>query len=324
VSRHGVSWTERCVYLVALLVTGDVWPAQPTPTSAARDVVAMIDAGTLAALPHRLSEGATHSLSMDALLLDAADIRSTYGSSIRIEPIVDVGDWGAINVVAEHGEWELTVELTEAGQIDHLKMEPAVVRSPPLGLPFRGKWRVGAAGRDRARNHHVDFPPQRRAADLSAVDAAGNQHRGDGTRNEDYFGHGQEILAMADGVVLVAVDGVHENVPGERQEYFTPGNMVFLAHGDGFHSKYSHLIPGSVTVKPGDRVRRGQVLGLCGNSGRSTQPHLHVQGQDQPWTLDAWGIELMFENVGWQWSATARPQLAPEYTFRNGQILWSE
>ena len=317
-SRRGVGSTERCVTLTLLLLTGDVWPRQPTPSSTAREIVAMVDAGNLDPLSHRLSEAASHSLPIDQLHARAADVRAKYGPSIDIEPIYERSDGDVFEVVAEQGNWELTLELTGDGAIDHLAIEPAVMRSPPLGLPFRGEWQVSSAGRRRAENRH-GTPAQRRAADILAVDASGKTYRGAGDRNEDYFGYGQDIVAMADGVVVVAVDGVHENTPGQREEWFFAGNMVLVEHGEDLYAMYAHLIPGTVAVEAGDEVHRGQLLGSCGNSGRSTAPHLHVHGQDKPLVPGAWGIELMFEHV--QRVRYDKRTLIPTYVLRKGDII---
>jgi len=83
-------------------------------------------------------------------------------------------------------------------------------------------------------------------------------------------------------------------VPGELNPYFATGNLVVLRHAGEVYSAYAHLVPGSLKVKVGDRVRRGQVLGACGNSGNSSEPHLHVQVQDGPRFEASWGLEAVF------------------------------
>jgi murein DD-endopeptidase MepM/ murein hydrolase activator NlpD len=320
--KRGLTGTERCIWLMLLFITGDVRPRTPHPESTAEAVVAMVDAGDLSGLPDRLSVAASHELSMERLQAQATKMRDTYGAPQRIYAIVELSEGGTFGVVAERGEWQLSLMLTDEGKIDELSLEPKVARSALLGLPVTGEWSVSNGGRTRRQNRHIRVPNQRRAADLSIVDASSKKHRGDGTRNEDYFAYGRDIVAMADGEVVIVVDGVHENAtPGKRSHEFGPGNMVLLEHPDGLHTLYAHLIPGSIAVEVGDRVRRGQLLGHCGNSGRSSAPHLHVHGQDGP-LWNALGVELVFEKV-WKRRGTGKPKLVHEYEFNQRDIISS-
>jgi hypothetical protein len=317
--ERGLTGKERCIWFVLLLVTGDVRPRTPSPEASAEAIVAMVDAGDLSGLPSLLSVAASHELSIERLQAQTTKMHETYGPTQRVYELVELGEGGTFGVVAERGEWQLFFMLTDQGKIAELSIEPEVVRSAPLGLPVTGEWYVGAGGRTHLQNYHVRHLNQRRAADLIVVDESVRSHSGDGTRNEDYFAYGRDIIAMADGVVVIAVDGVHENTPGELAHDFGPGNMVLLEHPDGLYTFYAHLIPGSVAVALGERVRRGQLLGHCGNSGRSSEPHLHVHGQDGP-LWDAWGVELVFENV-WKHIATTEPKLVHEYEFTRRDII---
>lgn len=123
--------------------------------------------------------------------------------------------------------------------------------------------------------------------------------------NPSYFGYGQEVLAVADGVIATAVDGMPDNVPGHVPplDLFAPvcticGNHVVLKLAQGQFATYMHLQPSSLRVATGDRVRRGQVLGQVGNSGESLQPHLHfhvttepgMTGQGLPYLIERFSI----------------------------------
>ncbi len=148
-----------------------------------------------------------------------------------------------------------------------------------LRLPFSGAWKVFWGGRTIALNQHAASRGQRFAYDLVIV-RGGVTHAGDGTRNSDYFDYGQTIVAPGDGVVVSVVDGIAENVPGVMDPNHAPGNSVMIDHGDGEYSLLAHMIPGSLRVKEGDHVKAGQELGKCGNSGNSSEPHLHYHLQD--------------------------------------------
>lgn len=115
--------------------------------------------------------------------------------------------------------------------------------------------------------------------------ADGATFSGDALDTRSYHAYGEQVLAVADGRVISARDGIPENVP--RHEGFRPavplsmetlaGNTITLDVGGGQFAYYMHLQPGSLRVKAGDRVRRGQVLARIGNSGDSREPHLHFE-----------------------------------------------
>jgi murein DD-endopeptidase MepM/ murein hydrolase activator NlpD len=120
--------------------------------------------------------------------------------------------------------------------------------------------------------------------------------RGDEKDNKNYRAYGEEALAVADGTVTETKDGIPENVPGEKSRAVPVtletigGNHVIIDLGNGVFAFYAHLQPGSLRVRVGDSVKRGQVLGLVGNSGNSTEPHLHFDLCDRSSTLACEGI----------------------------------
>jgi len=136
-----------------------------------------------------------------------------------------------------------------------------------LRLPFDGTWTV-SQGYHGAESHHGYAAY---ALDFVKVDAQGGGHARSGERLRDWYGFGAEVLATADGVVVRAVDRFADNrVLGKA----TKTNTVILEHTESEWSEYVHLQRGSVRVRVGQRVKRGQVLARCGNSGAET-PHLH-------------------------------------------------
>jgi murein DD-endopeptidase MepM/ murein hydrolase activator NlpD len=129
------------------------------------------------------------------------------------------------------------------------------------------------------------------------VNKDGETQSGDGKANEDYFAFGREVLAPADGVVTDAIDGVRDNIPGSMNPYSALGNAVIIEHREREVSVLAHLKLGSIKVKVGDKVKKGQVIALCGNSGNSSQPHLHYHLQNTPIIQDGIGIKCYFQKV---------------------------
>lgn len=158
-----------------------------------------------------------------------------------------------------------------------------------LRLPFDAPtgegaaWYVGWGGRAPEQNYHVVAPDQRFAYDFLVVRPDGEgrfaTHRGSGTTNEDYHCFGLPVLAPAAGRVTVALDSVADNVPGQTNRAVVPGNHVVIDHGEGEFSLLAHLRRGSVRVAAGDTVGAGRQVGECGNSGNSSEAHVHYHLQ---------------------------------------------
>ena len=140
--------------------------------------------------------------------------------------------------------------------------------------------------------------PERFAIDWVKLDDSGRLFTGDVSKLESYAYYGAPIHAAADGVVVNLYDETDEQVPGADAKGITMenigGNMLVVDIGDGAFAFYAHLQRGSLKVKLGDRVTTGQVIGLLGNTGNSTAPHLHFHIMDGPSPLDANGLPFVF------------------------------
>jgi murein DD-endopeptidase len=121
----------------------------------------------------------------------------------------------------------------------------------------------------------------------------------DKAKNANWYGFGTPVLAVADAVVSAAHDGVPENEPSDQRAVpitleTVGGNYLILDLGAGRYAFYAHLQPGSARVKVGDKVHRGQVLALLGNTGNSDAPHLHFHIADANSPLGAEGLPYAF------------------------------
>jgi hypothetical protein len=189
--------------------------------------------------------------------------------------------------------------------VRHLR---AVVRRPALTefldyethttlhLPFTGAWYVYWGGRTAAQNYHVIARDQRFACDflMLARGNSGRSYRGSGESNTDYYCFGQPIYAPADGLVVKAENELPDNTPGDMNAKAALGNYVILDHGSGEFSFFAHFRRGTVAVRDGERVKWGQMLAQCGNSGHSSEPHLHYHLQNSPIPFRGAGLPAFF------------------------------
>ena len=148
-----------------------------------------------------------------------------------------------------------------------------------IKLPFMGEWYV-TQGQHSGDTHKGEWGD---AWDFVIVNSDLSQYENDGNSLKDYYCWGQNVVAPADGSVVVAEDGIDDNNIGEVNTFRNWGNTVIIKHAEGLFTKLCHLQKGSVSVKVGDNVHYGQFLAKVGNSGRSPYPHLHFQLQSTPY-----------------------------------------
>lgn len=160
----------------------------------------------------------------------------------------------------------------------------------PLDTPIT----VGWGGDKASTNYHVSTPEQRWAYDL-LVTRAGKSFSGDSTSLSSYLCYGLPVLAPAGGQVIVAADSLPDMAIGDLSETTsTSGNYIVIKVAPGEFLVLCHLKPKSLLVKPGDVVTQGQQIALVGNSGHTSEPHLHIHLQDSEDDFFAEGIPLYF------------------------------
>ncbi|MDN5859265.1 MAG: M23 family metallopeptidase [Pseudonocardia sp.] len=204
---------------------------------------------------------------------------------------------------------ELTVRIGSAPPVTERLAATTVDKRtlPVLSPPLRGEGYLAADGCCDAIRHVRAILPingepylaQRYAIDWEQVDGDGRIYVGGRTDPASYAIYGDEAYAVADGTVVLAMDGLPDQVPGPLEQIpplaEADGNFVVLDIGNGFYVNYAHLQPGSVAVRVGDRVSRGDVLGLVGNSGNSIAPHLHLHVMDTASVLAAQGLPYVVD-----------------------------
>lgn len=165
-----------------------------------------------------------------------------------------------------------------------------------LILPFRGTLMVSNGGRTPETNNHNRPPelgPQNQlyAYDFRLVST------GQEKTLEEYKVYGTEVIAPGDGVVIQVIDGAIDCLPGERDRSVGVGNAVIIDHQNGEWSVLCHFKHNSIKVKVGDTVKQGDGIGLCGNTGNTSEPHIHFHLQDAPRMHTAKALPAQFTQI---------------------------
>jgi urea transporter len=147
-----------------------------------------------------------------------------------------------------------------------------------IGLPVIGKWNI-SQGYQGDETHKTDW---KHALDFTVIDENKKSFKGAGYDLEDYYCYDLPVIAPANGYVVKVLDGIDDNKVGEVDLENNWGNTVIIKHSEFLYSKLSHLKKNAIQVKLNEYVTKGKVLGYCGSSGRSPEPHLHFQMQSTP------------------------------------------
>jgi peptidase M23-like protein len=185
-------------------------------------------------------------------------------------------------------------------------------------FPLRGTWYIGASG--TFHSHHRWAAMEEFALDIVQLGNSSRTYKTKGLSSQDYFAFGQDVVAVADGTVVAVVDQYEDDDTKLKQEnetyeqydqriqsfqmeglqkdpYSVAGNYIVIRHNDSEYSMYAHLKKGSVKIKKDDVVKHGQVIASVGNTGSSTEPHLHFQLQDGTDPLHSRALPVRFKNA---------------------------
>lgn len=193
-----------------------------------------------------------------------------------------------------------------------------------IGFPLRGEWIAPNTPGKKVPSHGTDQFGERYAFDFVQVDwerkgtpfykTNSFQYVVFGVPLSDCYGWGKEIYAPCDGKIVIAEDGYQErkrvhlvsdlaialknayalNVEKDGIQSFA-GNYIIMECSTDKFAAFAHLQEGSIIVKVGQNVKKGEMLGRVGHSGNSTAPHLHFQLMDRSDILSAKGIPIVFE-----------------------------
>jgi murein DD-endopeptidase len=297
------------------------------------EVLSADNGATLATMTDSVLQGAT---ARPGARVPATE-RLHVGAGLRAVVYMWVPVSGAAPRAIRH---RITV-MPDSGAASPLTLETASVPVTSdllvIASPLRGGPWLAANGPSAESGHRRAMIPiggsfyiaQRFAIDWVKLDARNSTHTGDSLKNSSYYAYGNDALAVSDGIVTEVKDSIPENVPGINSRAVpitletVGGNHVIIDIGGGHFAFYAHLQPGSIRVHVGDRVRRGQLLGLVGNSGNSTEPHLHFHVSDASSPLGSEGVPYAFESlevVGSCRSLGGGCALAPTPTVRRREM----
>ncbi len=182
---------------------------------------------------------------------------------------------------------------------------------PEISAPLSGKGWVAGNGCCEVTGAHRSssltcnggiYIAQRFAIDWMQLDADGRLVHGDPSDVHNYPSYGNEVLAVADGTVVDTLNTLDDQTPGQLPDPKTitlenvDGNHVVIDLGSEIFAFYAHLQKGSVKVAPGEKVKRGQVIGLLGNTGNTSAPHLHFHLMDSRSVLCSTGIPYVLDS----------------------------
>ncbi len=183
-----------------------------------------------------------------------------------------------------------------------LKSERNIQSEIDYSLPFQGEWLVINGGINKELSHSWEINSQRYAYDFLIVDSEGRSFSLDGKKLVSYYCYGKDILSPADGIVIKIYDKCKDSkiMPKQATDPLIRdirGNYIVIKHTEDEYSVLAHLKQGSIVVKEGEFIKRLQKIAQCGNSGNTSEPHLHFQVQDGKSFFYSEGKKIRFRNL---------------------------
>ncbi|WP_432411108.1 peptidoglycan DD-metalloendopeptidase family protein [Rasiella sp. SM2506] len=263
------------------------------------------NAGNNAAVHDMLSERFQQQVSAAAMHQLLSTFQKNFGNFTSFIFMESQGGRDTFLGNFENGQQNIGIYVDEDTKIAGLLFKPVENNEPAkfernttqLRLPFTGEWMTYWGGTKKAQNYHVTVKVQQGAFDFVKLGKNNSSYQRSGTRNEDYYAFGQPLFAVCDAEVYEVNTGVEDNRPSIMNPAQPLGNSVMLKTANDEYIVYAHLEYGTVAVKAGDIVTKGQYLGNCGNSGNSSEAHLHLHIQDGPNVMTAAGARCYFEKV---------------------------
>lgn len=232
-----------------------------------------------------------------------ASLKAQFGAIKNIRFVRERNATALYETFFDASVMAMTINLNGQNKIAGLLFKPYTESKPidrnttKMQLPFKGEWNVTWGGDSKELNYHVESIAQKNAFDILIFDKNGSTHQGSGQANEDFYAFGKKLYAPCDGEVFLVVDGVKDNPPGTTNPIYIPGNTVIIKATNGEYAFLAHFKQNSIVVKQGQKIKSGDLLGQCGNSGNSTEPHIHFHLQNVEDMNIAVGAKCYFDQL---------------------------
>jgi murein DD-endopeptidase MepM/ murein hydrolase activator NlpD len=232
-------------------------------------------------------------------------LKRDAGKIIKREFVKYDRAYASYKTTFERALFSVTISVDDNSKISGFFVRPYKEENLPklernrtaLILPFNEEWTVIWGGDTKELNYHVESEAQKNAFDIVITDENGNSFKTEGKTNEDYYAFGKEIISPCDGEVVLVVDGVKDNIPGIFNPIYMPGNTVIIKTLNNEFLFFAHFKQRTIVVKEGQQIKLGQLLGYCGNSGNSSEPHLHFHIQNIEEMYSATGVKCYFNQI---------------------------
>lgn len=265
-------------------------------------------------------------LPIDKTIEFLSGIKNQSGKIEKREFVKYESSFASYKTTFEKGVFALNISIDEKSKINGLSIKPFVLDNFPiikrnttkLILPFKEAWTVFWGGDTKEQNYHIVSKAQKNAIDFVITGNNGKSYQTDGQTNEDYYAYGKNIIAPCNGEIVLVVDGIKDNKPGKLNPIYATGNTVILKAPNDEYLFFAHFKQHSIKVKQGDKVKQGQLLGLCGNSGNSSESHLHFHIQNVEDMNVATGVKCYFDKIN------VNGKIKTDYSPIKGEIIKPE
>lgn len=291
---------------IVLLFTTLISVAQTNEayTKAMEDFKKHYNAKQYDSIYNMFAETMKQAITADVLKLQMDSFHEMAGMFNDFSLLINAPGGKVFKVKHDKSTWEYGIALDANSKIIGLRPQPhtspdvAVIErnTTKMILPFKEEWFVFWGGINVAQNYHVAHQNQKYAYDILMM-KDGMSYKGDPKKNESYYVFGKDIIAPCDGKIVKVITGVKDNIPGELNPAQVTGNTVVLETANKEYVLFAHLKQGSVAVKEGQMVKQGDLLGQCGNSGNTTEAHLHLSLQNQVEMFGATGGKIYFDKI---------------------------
>lgn len=294
--------------LSVLLITGNVWGQVESPIykTVAEKFEKEYNLNLYDSIFTMFSAEMQNALPLNKTIEFFIGLNGQAGKITQLEFIkYEMRTYASYKTQFERALFSVNISVDNNAKINGLFIKPFKVDNLPkiernstgLLLPFKDTWNVFWGGDTKELNYHVDNEAQKNAFDFLIIDKSGKSYKTDGKTNEDYYAFGKEVIAPCNGEIVLVIDGVKDNIPGQMNLFGVGGNTIVLKTVNNEYLVFCHFKHQSIRVKEGQKVEQGQLLGLCGNTGHSSESHIHFHIQNVEDINQATGVKCYFRKI---------------------------